>query len=123
MFLIQGGLLGFVGSLIGSGARRAGADRSGTHSARQVDGSELFPLILEPSLFVVAAVLATLTGVAAAIAPGAARGAARSGGGDPWLTSCASRQIRKSYNVGTPVETEVLHGIDLAHAVAASSWR
>lgn len=28
----------------------------------------------------------------------------------------ALRQIRKSYNVGTPVETEILHGIDLTLA-------
>ena len=34
------------------GAGRAGADRAGIASARQVDGSELFPLILEPQLFV-----------------------------------------------------------------------
>ena len=37
--------------------------------ARQADGSELFPLILERSLFVWTAVLATLTGVLAATAP------------------------------------------------------
>ena len=36
---------------------------------RQADGSELFPLILEPSLFVYAMILASLTGVAAAAVP------------------------------------------------------
>ena len=34
-----------------------------------MDGSELFPLILERSLFVVTAALATLTGLLAATAP------------------------------------------------------
>ena len=37
--------------------------------ARQVDGSELFPLILDRALFIASAVLATVTGVAAAITP------------------------------------------------------
>jgi lipoprotein-releasing system permease protein len=41
----------------------------GTARGQILDGSELFPLILEPSLFVVAAALATVTGVAAAMAP------------------------------------------------------
>jgi lipoprotein-releasing system permease protein len=36
---------------------------------RLADGSELFPLILERSLFIDAAVLATLTGLLAAMAP------------------------------------------------------
>jgi len=68
IFLIQGGLLGLVGSLVGS------ALGTGTllywHSVvRQADGSELFPLILEQSLFIATAVLATLTGLLAATAP------------------------------------------------------
>ena len=36
---------------------------------RQADGRELFPLILEPSLFVGAVVLAAATGIAAAAVP------------------------------------------------------
>lgn len=68
VFLIQGGVLGFFGSLVGS-AMGAGALTLWHAYARQVDGSELFPLLLEPSLFVAAAGLATVTGVAAAIAP------------------------------------------------------
>jgi len=68
VFLIQGGLLGFVGALIGSGLG-ALALFAWHQSARQVDGSELFPLILESDLFVASSLLATLTGVAAAIAP------------------------------------------------------
>jgi lipoprotein-releasing system permease protein len=68
VFLIQGGILGFVGSLVGS-ALGAGALIVWHRFARQVDGSELFPLILETQLFVYSAALATLTGVVAAIAP------------------------------------------------------
>jgi lipoprotein-releasing system permease protein len=68
IFLIQGGLLAFVGTLFGS-ALGAVALVFWHSYARQVDGSELFPLILERSLFVAAAILATATGVAAAIAP------------------------------------------------------
>jgi lipoprotein-releasing system permease protein len=37
--------------------------------ARQPDGSELFPLILDSSLFIAAMLLATATGVVAAFAP------------------------------------------------------
>ena len=37
--------------------------------ARQIDGKELFPLILEQSLFIGSILLATVTGVAAAIVP------------------------------------------------------
>ena len=68
IFLLQGGLLGFAGSL-GGAALGAGALVYWHATARQVDGSELFPLILEPRLFLATALLATLTGLAAAMAP------------------------------------------------------
>jgi lipoprotein-releasing system permease protein len=68
VFLIQGGALGFLGSLAGS-ALGAGALFLWHRSARQADGSELFPLSFEASLFATTAAIATLTGVAAAIAP------------------------------------------------------
>jgi len=68
VFLIQGGILGFLGSLVGS-ALGAAALIVWHSLARQVDGSELFPLIIEGQLFVYSAALATLTGVVAAIAP------------------------------------------------------
>ncbi|HTO83008.1 MAG TPA: ABC transporter permease [Methylomirabilota bacterium] len=68
VFLIQGGLLGLVGSLFGS-AMGAAALVFWHGYARQVDGSELFPLIVDRDLFVGAAILATATGVAAAMAP------------------------------------------------------
>jgi lipoprotein-releasing system permease protein len=68
IFLIQGGVLGFVGSLIGS-TMGALALMWWHGYARQADGTELFPLILAPGLFVIAAALATVTGVIAAMAP------------------------------------------------------
>jgi lipoprotein-releasing system permease protein len=68
VFLLQGGLLGFVGSLFG--AVMGALALAYWHSvARQADGSELFPLILEQRLFVLTALLATLTGLLAATAP------------------------------------------------------
>jgi lipoprotein-releasing system permease protein len=68
VFLLQGGLLGFVGSLFGA-AMGAGALIYWHSVARQADGTELFPLILERQLFLVTALLATLTGLLAAMAP------------------------------------------------------
>jgi lipoprotein-releasing system permease protein len=68
VFLLQGGLLGFVGSLFGA-AMGAGALIYWRSVARQADGTELFPLILERQLFVITALLATLTGLLAAMAP------------------------------------------------------
>jgi lipoprotein-releasing system permease protein len=68
IFLIQGGVLGFLGSLLGS-ALGAVALAVWHAYARQADGTELFPLMLEPALFVAAALLATLTGVLAGMAP------------------------------------------------------
>jgi lipoprotein-releasing system permease protein len=68
VFLLQGGLLGFVGSLFGA-AMGAFALVYWHSVARQADGSELFPLILERQLFVLTALLATLTGLLAATAP------------------------------------------------------
>ncbi|MBI5262388.1 MAG: ABC transporter permease [Bradyrhizobium sp.] len=68
VFLLQGGLLGFVGSLVG--AAMGAAALIYWHSiARQADGSELFPLILERRLFILTALLATVTGLLAAMAP------------------------------------------------------
>ena len=68
VFLLQGGLLGFAGSTVGAAA--GGSAVYFWHAfLRQADGSELFPLVLEPSLFVVSVLLAALTGVAAAAVP------------------------------------------------------
>ena len=68
VFLLQGGLLGFVGSLFGA-ALGAFALVYWHSVARQTDGSELFPLILERRLFILTALLATITGLLAAMAP------------------------------------------------------
>jgi len=68
VFLLQGGLLGFVGSLFGA-ALGATALIYWHAVARQADGSELFPLVLERRLFILTALLATATGLLAATAP------------------------------------------------------
>ena len=68
LFLLQGGVLGFFGSIIGS-ALGAFALIYWHAAARQTDGSELFPLVIEAQLFVWTAVLATFTGLLAAMAP------------------------------------------------------
>ncbi len=68
VFLLQGGLLGFAGSIIGAAAG-AGALYLWHAVVREPDGSELFPLLLSPSLFIYAVLLATVTGVAAAAVP------------------------------------------------------
>jgi lipoprotein-releasing system permease protein len=68
VFLLQGGLLGFVGSIIGAAA--GGFALIFWHAySRQADGTEIFPLILETSLFVNSVLLAAVTGVAAAAVP------------------------------------------------------
>lgn len=68
VFLIQGGVLGLLGSMIGSAAG-VGALVAWHASVRQADGSPLFPLMIQPQLFAIAAVVAALTGVLAAMAP------------------------------------------------------
>ena len=68
IFLIQGALMGLIGAVIGSALGAAGLLVFHDY-VRQADGSELIPLVLERSLFVAAALLATLTGVLAAMAP------------------------------------------------------
>ena len=68
VFLLQGGLLGLMGSIIGAIA--GGSAVVFWHGyLRQEDGSELFPLVIQPSLFLYAVTLAAVTGVAAAAVP------------------------------------------------------
>jgi lipoprotein-releasing system permease protein len=68
IFLIQGGLLGFAGAVIGCGVGVGGV--VWYHSLiRQADGSELFPLLLERQLFIVTLAIATITGLLSAMAP------------------------------------------------------
>lgn len=68
VFLIQGGVLGLVGSLFGSGLGMASL--LVFHALmRNADGTEFFPLVLDWDLPSQAAALATLTGVLAAMTP------------------------------------------------------
>jgi lipoprotein-releasing system permease protein len=73
VFLVQGAALGLAGSLLGSALGAAAILLWGA-LVRNPDGTPLFPLELDPQLFAAAAVLATLTGLVAALAP-ALRGA------------------------------------------------
>jgi len=68
LFLLQGGLLGLGGAVVGS-AIGAGALVVWQRTARAADGTALFPLTLDPRLFGIALLLATITGLAAAFAP------------------------------------------------------
>lgn len=68
VFLLQGGLLGMGGSFAGS-ALGALALLLWRQFARNADGTPLFPLAFDPWLFAAALVLATLTGLGAAVAP------------------------------------------------------
>jgi len=68
VFLLQGGLLGFFGALAGSVFGGQGFILL-HDNMRQADGTELFPLVLESSLFVIAVLVATTTGVVAATVP------------------------------------------------------
>jgi lipoprotein-releasing system permease protein len=68
VFLIQGGLLGLAGAVIGA-AVGAGGLYWWHAVVRQTDGSELFPLILERQLFIATALLAPLIGIVSAMAP------------------------------------------------------
>jgi lipoprotein-releasing system permease protein len=68
VFLIQGAVVGLIGSIIGSalGSLLLAVWRL---AARNPDGTPMFPVTMDPSLFVWAAVLATLTGLVAAVTP------------------------------------------------------
>ncbi len=68
VFLLQGGLLGLIGSIVGCGIG-ALALFLWQHLALNADGTPMFPLEFDPALFVVALVLASFTGLAAAFAP------------------------------------------------------
>jgi lipoprotein-releasing system permease protein len=74
LFLIQGGVMGLIGSLFGSllGGMFLNFWRG---VAKNPDGTPMFVITVDPMLFVLAAVGATLIGVLAAVAP--ARRAAR----------------------------------------------
>lgn len=68
VFLIQGGIIGLAGSLFGSGVGALLVTFfAGT--AINPDGSPIFPVVLETHMFLIAAGVATLTGILAAAAP------------------------------------------------------
>tara|TARA_R110001583_G_scaffold193616_1_gene362407 strand:+ start:8290 stop:9594 length:1305 start_codon:yes stop_codon:yes gene_type:complete len=68
IFLLQGGLLGFGGAVIGSLLGGSGL-LIWQQMLRNEDGTPLFPLDLEPPLFISALLLATLTGLVSAFVP------------------------------------------------------
>jgi len=68
LFLLQGGLLGFGGSLAGC-AIGALSLVMWQRWARNADGTPLFLLEFDSTMFAIALVLATLTGLLAALAP------------------------------------------------------
>jgi lipoprotein-releasing system permease protein len=68
VFLIQGALVGLLGSIAGS-LFGAGLLQVWTVLAKNSDGTPMFEIPLDPALFVWTAVLATLTGVVAAATP------------------------------------------------------
>jgi len=68
VFLLQGAALGLVGSLAGCALGAASIVLWG-ELVRNPDGTPLFPLDLDPRLFLAATLLATLTGLVAAFVP------------------------------------------------------
>jgi len=68
VFLLQGGLLGLGGSVLGC-LIGAAALVAWQGYARNADGTPLFALDFDPALFATALVLACLTGIGAAYAP------------------------------------------------------
>lgn len=68
IFLIQGAVVGLLGSLLGSvfGFLLLTAWRI---AAKNPDGTSMFDIVLEPTLFMYAALIATLTGLVAAVTP------------------------------------------------------
>jgi lipoprotein-releasing system permease protein len=77
VFLIQGAFMAFTGGLLGSLLAWAFL-LLWRGIARNPDGTPLFIIVIEPSLFVTASVAATLVGILAAVAP-----ARRAAGLDP----------------------------------------
>ena len=68
VFLLQGGVLGFGGGVLGC-LVGAGGLVLWQRLALNADGTPLFPLVLDPKLFALALGLASVTGLLAAFAP------------------------------------------------------
>ena len=73
VFLLQGAVLGLIGSLAGSTLGATAIFIWQTY-VRAPDGTPMFPIEQDPHLFMAAAILATITGLISAVAP-AIRGA------------------------------------------------
>jgi lipoprotein-releasing system permease protein len=68
VFLIQGAVLGLIGSVLGS-ALATGLIAAWRAVAKNPDGTPMFALTVDPQLYVWAAVVATVTGLLAAVTP------------------------------------------------------
>jgi lipoprotein-releasing system permease protein len=68
VFLIQGAVVGLLGSLIGS-TMATGLIAAWRAVAKNPDGTPMFPLTIDPHLYAWAALVATLTGLLAAVTP------------------------------------------------------
>lgn len=68
VFLLQGAIVGFAGSVLGSGLG-GGILLAWQTFARRADGSPLFPVVIDMRLLILAAALATISGLIAAILP------------------------------------------------------
>ena len=68
LFLLQGGVMGLAGSLVGS-ALGFGFLLLWRGMARNPDGTQMFIVLIEPMLFAAAAAGATLVGILSAVAP------------------------------------------------------
>lgn len=68
VFLLQGALLGFIGSLLGS-LMALGLMNAWRAVAKNPDGTPMFLITIDPQLFLWAAVMATLTGLISAVTP------------------------------------------------------
>ncbi len=123
MFLLQGAVVGALGS-VGGVLLAAVLVQLFTFFARDAAGGALFEIHLSGADALSAALTATVCGVLAAVIP--ARSAARldpaqaitdvsHGPGKPLPPTplLQLQAVRKSYNVGLPSEAEVLHGVDL----------
>ncbi|GAM08037.1 lipoprotein-releasing system transmembrane protein LolC [Geobacter sp. OR-1] len=68
VFLLQGGIVGLAGSLLGCGVGAALVTFF-ARTAINPDGTQVFPVVLELHMFLLAAGVATITGILAAAAP------------------------------------------------------
>jgi len=68
VFVIQGGLVGFLGSIVGV-ALGAGLSLLFMRASQNPDGTAMFPIELSANLIFAASGLATLTGMLAAVLP------------------------------------------------------